>query len=86
MSAEAATVPTADETGELTHRAIATTFALARDILADPSLLNDIPEGATLVLVPTVDPELAAAEVEQGLAALRRGEDACFRHVRSRTN
>lgn len=48
---------------------------------ADPSLLDDIPNGVTLVLVPTDDPEVARREVERGLAILGRGKDVYFRHV-----
>lgn len=84
MSANAARARATDEASGLTRRALGTTFDLVRDVLTDPSILEGIPEDATLVLVPTDDDELAAAEVEQGLAALRRGEDVYFRHVRAR--
>ena len=67
---------------DVARRAIALTFDFNRAILADPSILDDIPDGATIVLIPSEDPELAEAEVEQGLAALRQGRDVYFRHVR----
>jgi hypothetical protein len=34
--------------------------------------------------MPEEDPELFAANIEIGLAALRRGENVYFRHVSSR--
>jgi hypothetical protein len=52
-------------------------------ILADPTLLADVPNGATLVLLPEDDPELAARELGLGLRALMQGRDIYFRHVRS---
>lgn len=81
MSTEAPARPI-PETSDVTRRAIRATFDLARDIVADPALLDDIPDGVTLVLVPSDDPELAAAEIANGMAALRRGADVYFRHVR----
>ena len=44
-------------------------------------MLDEIPNGVTLVLVPTDDPEVARREVEHGLAILGRGKDVYFRHV-----
>lgn len=74
-------VPNHDEPDPLTQRAIGTTFDFARAIVSDPAFLDDIPDGVTLVLIPDDDAELAAAEIEQGIAAVRRGEDVYFRHL-----
>ncbi|MDP9365017.1 MAG: hypothetical protein M3Q10_12460 [Chloroflexota bacterium] len=81
MSTDAAAVRTPEETAELTRRAIGATFDFIRDAAADPSILDDVPNGATLILVPDDDPALAAAEIEQGVAAVHQGRDAYFRHV-----
>src|SRR5687768_4030599 len=67
---------------EVAKRNVELTFDFNRAILADPSILDDIPDGATVVLIPSDDPDLAAAEIEQSLAALRQGCDVYFRHVR----
>ncbi len=85
VSADAAATRTPDETNELTRRGLRTTFGVMRDIVADPSVLDEIPDEVTMISIPADDPELAAAEGELGLAALRRGEDVYFRHVRRDT-
>jgi len=60
-------------------------FQLARDIVDDPSLLDEIPEGATVVLIPDDDAELAEANLRQGIAAFRAGANVYLRHVRATT-
>ena len=80
--ADQATEPDDGAPDALTQRAISTTFDFTRAIFADPSILDDIPDGVMLVLIPDDDPELAAAEIEEGFAAVRRGEDVYFRHLR----
>ncbi|MGH2557521.1 MAG: hypothetical protein ACRDJH_00540 [Thermomicrobiales bacterium] len=65
----------ADRSLELARR-----FGLA--IINDPSLLDDIPDGVNLVLVAADDLTLAEMKIEIGLAAVRRGEDVSFRHIR----
>ncbi len=75
-----ATEPDDGAPDALTQRAISTTFDFTRAIFADPSILDDIPDGVMLVLIPDDDPELAAAEIE--IAAVRWGEDVYFRHLR----
>jgi len=57
-------------------------FQLADAIVDDPALLEKIPEGATVIFLPDDDPELATANRAMGPAALDRGEDVYFRHVR----
>jgi len=51
-------------------------------IIADPSLLERIPDGGAVVLIPDDDPELAAANLEGGMRRVRQGEDVTFLHVR----
>lgn len=51
-------------------------------IFEDPSLLDDIPDGITLVLIPDDDAELAQANIVIALGAIRSGWDVLVRHVR----
>ena len=81
-SSAAAPTSNPTETVEVVTRSINLTFDFARAIVDDPNILDDVPEGAIVVLIPADDPELAAVEVEEGLAALRQGWDVYFRHVR----
>ncbi len=59
-------------------------LALTRDfgleIINDPTLLEQIPDGVMLVLLPDDDPEYAAFCIKRGLADLERGFDVFFRH------
>lgn len=57
-------------------------FGFIRAIIVDPSILDDIPNGVTLKLLPDDDPELVEANIAIGLNAVRRGKDVYFRHVR----
>ncbi len=57
-------------------------FDLLEAALRDPSLLDGIPDGVTLVLLPVDDPEAATRSVQLGLDAIDRGEDVLFKHVR----
>lgn len=82
MKSDAATARPRDGVADLTERAIDTTFDFVRAAAADPVVFDEVPDGAMLVLVPADDPVLAAAEIEQGLAALGRGHNVYFRHVR----
>ncbi len=43
-------------------------------ILDNPALLERVPDGATITLVPDDDPDLAEANISAGLDAVRRGE------------
>ena len=70
------------ETAEVVTRSINLTFDFARAIVDDPDILDDVPDGAMVVLIPADDPELAAVEIEEGLSALRQGWDVYVRHVR----
>jgi Family of unknown function (DUF5647) len=67
---------------EQTRRNLELSRRWALAILADPTLLDEIPEGCDLELLPDDDPELSALNIELGLAALRRGFNVYFRHVR----
>ena len=52
-------------------------FSLA--ILDDPTILEDVPNGVLLVLMPEDDPEYTAISVERGMKAVARGQDVYFR-------
>lgn len=81
MSTDAATVRTPEEMQELTWRSIDAAFDFVRATAADPAIADNVPDDATLILVHDDDPELASAAIGQGLAAVRRGENAYFLHV-----
>jgi hypothetical protein len=51
------------------------------DILDDPALLDEIPEGTTLVLIPSDDPAIAEANLEIAMAEVRKGRDVYIRHI-----
>jgi Family of unknown function (DUF5647) len=51
-------------------------------IFEDPSLLDDIPDGITLILIPDDDEELAKANMEMMVGAVRSGRDVLVRLVR----
>lgn len=63
------------------ERSIDEAFEIGRAIIADPSLLDDIPNGATLVLLPDDDPDRSEERKALGLAALERGESVYFKRV-----
>ena len=73
-------------TPDLTKRNIDLGFDLLDAILDDSSILDQIPHGITLILLPSGDPELFASNVELGLNAIHRGRDVLFRHVRPATS
>ena len=60
---------------ELTRR-----FTLA--MLADPSLVEEVPDGVLLELLPDDDPDHAAVALTRCLDAVRTGRNVYFRHVR----
>jgi hypothetical protein len=77
------TSTTSDRNGyTVDQQMIRNTSGLVRAAAANPAVARDIPQGATIVLIPDDDPELAAAEIEAGMLALSRGQDVYFRHIR----
>ena len=55
---------------------------LLRSIGDDPAILDQIPDGAMLVLLPAdADEAFVEANVAVGLDMLRKGHDVYFRHV-----
>jgi len=65
-----------------TSRSLDLTRRFGLSALANPSILDGVPDGATLVLVPNDDPERAEEEIATGMIALRRDKDVYFRRVR----
>ena len=66
-----------------TERNITLSFEFAKAIIDDPAILEEIPHGATLVLLPEDDPELSRENLKLGMSAAEHGEDVYIRHVRS---
>lgn len=67
---------------EQIERNLSLAGAHLRQVVADPSILDGIPDGVTLVFLPADDAKLREANIEMGIDALRRGEDVLFKHVR----
>lgn len=67
---------------EITANNVGVAFDFARSIVDDPTILDEIPDGATLVLIPDNDPEAMNKNLEFARAALERGEDVYLRHTR----
>lgn len=70
------------ESSDYAGRNISLSFEFAKSIIDDPTILEAIPEGSTLVLVPENEPDLAEENLRLGVEAARRGEDVYIRHVR----
>lgn len=55
-------------------------FGLA--VIDNPALLDEIPSGATIVFLPDDDAAYTEHSIELGIAAIRRGENVYFKHIR----
>jgi hypothetical protein len=51
--------------------------------LADPALLEEIPDGATVILVPDDDPALAEHNLAIAREVFARGKNVYLKHVRT---
>jgi hypothetical protein len=70
----------ADEAFRDRNAALLTDLGLA--IIDDPSILEQIPNGAMLVLLPAdADEAFVQRSIETGLEMLRRGHNVYFRHL-----
>ena len=65
----------------VTERDIELSVAFVSAFYSDASMLDDIPNGSTLVLLPDDDPELAEMNLKHGIDAARWGADVYIRHV-----
>ena len=67
-----------------------TTIGLTADLIAaamdDASVLEGIPHGAILVLLPSDDPAFVEESIARGIAAVRQGRNVVFRHTDGLTN
>jgi hypothetical protein len=55
---------------------------LGRSIIADPSILEEIPNGSALFLIPEdSDEEFVEANIALGLDALRKGRSVYFKRL-----
>ncbi|MGH2534596.1 MAG: DUF5647 family protein [Thermomicrobiales bacterium] len=79
ITAPAETVDAASD--DVVEKNIALTFDFLRAQITDPALVDEIPDGATLILLPIEAPGMIEANIEIGLASLRRGENVYFRYV-----
>lgn len=75
----------ATQSDEVALRTVSKSSDLTRRFMLrgfeDPVLLMDVPDGATLILIPDDDSEQAAREIEIGIQAVKRGENVYFRHL-----
>ena len=67
----------------MVDRNIHAAFELAKQIVEDPSILDNIPDGASIVFIPRDNPGAAESNLQLGLKILQSGEDVYFRHVES---
>lgn len=62
-------------------RAFELIFAFTRAEVADPSIMEGMPTGVSLTLIPDDDPELAAYAIKGGVTSVQRGKNVYFLHV-----
>jgi hypothetical protein len=67
----------------IVERSIDLSFDFLHSVIEDPSILGNIPDGATLVLIPDNDPDLAEIKYQVAVDVARRGENVYIRHVQS---
>ena len=60
------------------------TLEFLQSILADPSILDEIPEGAAVYLLPDDDPELVEANLKGAERSRQRGYPVYIRRMPSR--
>ncbi|TVR75569.1 MAG: hypothetical protein EA415_03570 [Sphaerobacteraceae bacterium] len=72
-----------DPRADFTERNITLSFEFARSIVDNPSILDEIPDGATLILLPSDEPDLVRENFRLGIAVAERGENVYLRHVSS---
>jgi hypothetical protein len=62
-------------------RSIELSGTLALAILKDASLLDDIPNGCSLFLIPADEPEFLERSIALAISAIRAGRNVYFKHV-----
>lgn len=56
-------------------------FQFIGQILNDPALLDEIPDGATVVLLPDDDPGQTNANIDLAVDSARDGSNVYMRHI-----
>jgi hypothetical protein len=62
------------------RKTISLTADFIEAAMEDASVLEGIPQGAVLVLLPADDPEFVEESISLGVDAVRKGRDVVFRH------
>lgn len=65
------------------ERNLALSQAFTRSLLEHPETLDDVPDGATIIFLPSGDPELAAYNRAVGVQRVAEGANVYFKHVDS---
>lgn len=67
------------------EHSIETAFAFIRLTMEDTSLLEEIPNGATVVPLPADDPEQIEISIRMGIRAARNGDNVYLMQIPSLT-
>jgi hypothetical protein len=66
--------------GEYDRKMMAQTSDLIIAAMDDAGVVEDIPHGSVLILIPPDDPEFAEETIAVGLRAVRQGHNVYFKH------
>ncbi len=66
---------------EIAERVLTLTGEFMRFIAANPTVAPTVPDGATVILLPDNDPDVAAYNMRLGMNAVAAGENVYFLHV-----
>ena len=83
MKESSSTITAAPNTLDpVSDRIVGQTFDWARAVVTDPSILDEIPDGCTLVLLPEgADDAFVEANLVIATRAARRGRNVYIRHL-----
>jgi hypothetical protein len=79
--AQAPNVETKISDREFDRKVLAQTADLIEAAMVDANVLDDIPHGAMLVLLPADDPGFSEEALDLGLKAVREGWNVYFKHL-----
>lgn len=71
------------EAEDVIERNLVLAFDLMQAAIADPSILDQFPDGATVVIVPDTDEKMASVNLELGKQAAGAGQNVYFYHQRA---
>jgi hypothetical protein len=74
-------VPTKPAVNDFDRKVIAQTFDLIEAAMDDASVLDDIPNGAVLILLTADDPAFNEESIALGVQAVRQGRNVYFKHL-----